>query len=119
MSDEPVPVEPAEIAITDDEKTMALLAHVLPIGTGFIGPLIILLIKGEESAFVKYHATQALIFMGIFTVVFVLTYIFTCGLGAILILPLIPFMIAGQIYIGIQAQKGAWMGYPGLEKFGR
>ncbi len=38
---------------------MALLAHVLQLVAGFLGPLIIFLIK-RESKFVKFHALQAL-----------------------------------------------------------
>ena len=119
MADLPSVTEPAELEITNDERTMALLAHVLPIGTGFMGPLLILLIKGEDSPFVKYHAMQALMFTGIMMVSMFVLYICTCGFGVILILPLLPFVMIGQIYIGIQAQKGAWLGYPGIESVGR
>ncbi|MFT6160057.1 MAG: putative membrane protein [Myxococcota bacterium] len=118
-SDSTIENDATALVLTDDEKTMALLAHILPIGTGFIGPLIILLVKGDDSEFVKYHSMQSLAFMGIFTVSFVALYIMTCGLGVILMLPAIPFIMAGQVYIGIQAQKGQWLGYPGIDKIGR
>ena len=45
-----------------DEKTMALLAHLLGIFTGFVGPLVIWLVKKDQSPFVERHAREALNF---------------------------------------------------------
>lgn len=45
---------------TEDERTLALLAHVLQLVSGFIGPLIIFVIK-RHSRFVSFHSLQALI----------------------------------------------------------
>ena len=42
--------------MTQDERTMAMLAHLLGIVTGFLGPLVIWLIKKDQSKFVAYHA---------------------------------------------------------------
>ena len=56
MADQaPVVAEP-----TQDERTMATLAHVLQIVGWWIAPLIVFLIK-RESRFVSFHALQALI----------------------------------------------------------
>jgi len=44
---------------TQDERTFALLAHVLGIFSGFIAPLVFFLVK-RESKFVSFHALQAL-----------------------------------------------------------
>ena len=49
-------------APTSDEKTMALLSHVLTLVAGFIAPLVIYLIKKEESSFVTAHAKESLNF---------------------------------------------------------
>ncbi|MGA2372217.1 MAG: DUF4870 domain-containing protein [Candidatus Korobacteraceae bacterium] len=46
--------------ITQDDRTMATLAHVLQVVCWWIAPLIILLLK-RDSLFVKFHALQALI----------------------------------------------------------
>ena len=43
-----------------DAKTMGMLAHLLVIFTGFIGPLIIWLIKKEQSPFVNQQGKEAL-----------------------------------------------------------
>jgi uncharacterized Tic20 family protein len=65
--------QPYEPALTPDETTMAMLAHVLAlVGGGFIGPLVILLTKGQQSRFVKFHALGALLFSVVwFAVIFV------------------------------------------------
>jgi uncharacterized Tic20 family protein len=47
-------------APTQDEKTMAMLAHILQIFTWWIGPLVIFLVK-QDSKFVRFHALQALL----------------------------------------------------------
>src|SRR5262245_4981694 len=44
---------------TSDEKTMALLAHVLGIFSGFLAPLIFFLVK-RDSKFISFHALQSL-----------------------------------------------------------
>src|SRR5580658_8939640 len=45
---------------TQDERTMAFLAHLLQVFTGFIAPLVIYCVK-QDSRFVKFHALQSLI----------------------------------------------------------
>ena len=44
---------------TQDERTMATLAHVLQMVGGFLAPLIIFFIR-RESRFVSFHALQVL-----------------------------------------------------------
>lgn len=45
---------------TSDECTMAMLCHVLAIFTWFIGPLVIWLMKKDQSRFVDLHGREAL-----------------------------------------------------------
>ncbi len=45
---------------TQDEKMTAMLAHVLPIFTCFLGPLVIYISK-RDSRFVSFHALQAVL----------------------------------------------------------
>lgn len=47
---------------TSDERTMAILSHILTLLAGFIAPLIIYLIKKDESKFVSEHAKESLNF---------------------------------------------------------
>jgi len=124
MSDEPVVTTPGEVELTTDEKTMALVAHVVPIATavmfmGWVPGLVILLTAGEKSEFARYHAIQSLLFNTVVPVAFGLIYVVTCSCGALVLLPLLLLLPVAQLYVGIQAYGGSWMGYPGLEKFGR
>src|SRR5580698_10688383 len=54
-------------APTEDERTMAFLAHLLMAFTGFIGPLVIFCVK-QDSRFVKFHSLQALVWQAIYLV---------------------------------------------------
>lgn len=50
------------VAPNNDEKTLAMLAHLLAIFTAFIGPLVIYLVKKKQSAFVAKQSKEALNF---------------------------------------------------------
>ena len=52
------PSSPTEV--TQDERTMATLAHALQVVCWWIAPFVILLVK-RDSLFVRFHALQALI----------------------------------------------------------
>jgi len=112
------PASPFDVEVTKDERTMALLAHLLPIMSGFIGPLIIYAVKANESKFVAYHAMQASIFVGAWTVLIITLYLCTCGFGIFLVLPLLPVVIIAQVYMAMKANEGEWRGYPGMAHFG-
>ena len=57
------PVEAGPLTeIKSEDKTMAMLCHLLGILTAFLGPLIIWLIKKDQSAFVDDQGKEALNF---------------------------------------------------------
>ena len=66
MSDTPPPPghqQPgAHGLLSQDEKTWALLSHVGTFAIGFLAPLLVMLTKGEESAFVRRHSVESLNF---------------------------------------------------------
>lgn len=131
-------------APTKDECTMALLAHLLQVFSGFIGPLVIFCVK-QDSKFVKYHALQSLIWqtaymilgigaMIVFFVLMIGTAIHTSqGVphqpnqpppAFVFLFPLIWVfwmggwvvnLILGIVY-GIKANRGEWAGYPLIGK---
>src|SRR6478672_10908820 len=79
---------------TSDEKTMALLAHVLTLATGFIAPLVIYLLKKDESSFVTAHAKESLnfqitLFLAIIVLFLTIIGAFIVGIVGILALVLI------------------------------
>lgn len=53
---------PGGPAPTPDERTWALVAHLSGLVAAFIGPLVVMLTKGSESAWVRAQAVEALNF---------------------------------------------------------
>ncbi len=128
---------------TKDECTMAMLAHLLQVFSGFIGPLVIFIVK-QDSKFVKYHALQSLIWQTAYMILgFGAMAVFFFGMFAsiahtphvphqpgepppafLFFFPLIWLfwgggwvvnLILGIVY-GIKANRGEWAGYPILGK---
>jgi uncharacterized protein len=112
---------PPEAEPTKEERTMSMVAHLLGlIGVatvlfGFVGPLVIYLIKKDESQFVAQNAMQALafnIFMAVVAIILMVITFLTCGFGAILFL---PFYIVYLIYVivaAIRSNDGVVYCYP-------
>ncbi|MEZ4322381.1 MAG: DUF4870 domain-containing protein [Myxococcota bacterium] len=106
---------------TDEEKQMAMIAHLAGIA-GIIGPLIVFAVKGNESTFVRYHAIQSLLFefayLGFVFIVIIPVSLCTFGFGSFLIFPIIPIVLGAHVWAGLKAQKGEWHGYPGVSGIG-
>jgi|SRR5271157_4338345 len=128
---------------TEDERTMALLAHLLSAFTGLIGPLVIFCVK-QNSRFVKFHSLQAVIWHAIYMgMIFVCVMLFFAGMMASLIhnpppphsqgppptfvyfVPLLWLgimggwvvnLIVGVVY-GVKANRGEWATYPVFGKW--
>ena len=58
---------------TSDERTMAILSHILTFVAPFVAPLIIYLIKKDESEFVEWHAKESLNFHITLVIICVIT----------------------------------------------
>ena len=58
------PVRPSIETVThsQESKNMAILCHLLSLFTGFIGPLILWIIKKDEDKWISNHAKEALNF---------------------------------------------------------
>jgi len=97
-----------------------MLCHILPIAAGFIAPLIIWLIKKDQSKFLDHHGREALNFqLNVLIVTLALTLIATALmfiLIGILLFPVIFFIAIGalvlEILAGIAANRGEWHRYP-------
>jgi uncharacterized Tic20 family protein len=122
---------------TQDERTMAVLAHALQLAGGFIGPLVILLVK-RKSKFVSFHALQALLLQICYIIVWVgvMMVCFAMMFGTVLshtgpqsnqppvalfiFFPLFwlaamamwVLMLTLVIVYSIKAGHGEWAGYP-------
>jgi uncharacterized protein len=116
----PDSVSTAAAAIpTQDERTWGMLAHltafagfIVPLGF-IIGPLVVWLIKRDQSAFVADQGKEALNFN-----ISVLLAIAVCGalvwilIGILLGVALFVFWMAVTIIAGIKASEGIRYRYP-------
>ncbi len=83
--------EPSLYMPTPDEKTLAILAHILTIISSFLAPLIIYLIKKDDSPYVAAHAKESLNFQ--------ITVFICYVVSALLILVLIGLIMIWAIGI--------------------
>jgi hypothetical protein len=93
---------------TKDACTMGMLAHLLAIFTGFVGPLVLYLVKQDENEFVRFHALQSLYF----SLVGLVLAMVTCGIGGIVVLVF-------NIIAALKANEGQWYEYPVVGKWAR
>jgi uncharacterized Tic20 family protein len=107
--------QPAGAAATTgtDPKTLAMLAQLLGIFTGFLGPLIIYLVNGEKDPYVRHHSAEALNFQ--------ITLFIAYAISAVLIIVLIGLLLLPAVWIAslvfmiqatIAANRGEWYRYP-------
>jgi uncharacterized membrane protein len=140
----PEPVAAPEPVITQDERTMAVLAHALQVVGWFIAPLVILIAK-RDSRFVAFHALQALLLQVLYVLlwmIFVVVWVATIS-GTIanarggtppnaapaimLVFPLIwlggmvlwVLVILAAVLYSIKAGRGEWAEYPLLGKLAK
>jgi uncharacterized Tic20 family protein len=103
------------LALTQDDRTMGLLAHILGIPAPVFGPLIIWLIKKDQSRFVDDQGKEALNFQLTLligqTIGVVVTFV-TCGIGVILNLALAIVGLVFCIIAAVEANKGTAYRYP-------
>lgn len=97
-----------------------MLCHLLGIFTGFIGPLILWLVKKDNSAFVGHHGREALNFqitlmlvmLGLGSVTVVLMFV-VVGILLVPVLFIVPILaLVAEIIAAVAAQKGEWHRYP-------
>ena len=65
---------------TEDERTMAMLVHVLSIFFWIIPGLVIYLLKKDESSFVAAHAKEAMNFQLTLTILYIVLFLSLIGI---------------------------------------
>lgn len=95
---------------TGDEKIMAMLAHLLTLIAPILAPLIIFLIKKDESAFVAHHAKESLNFQ--ITVAIVLFLLIITFVGIFLTWIVGILALVWVIVAAIRASEGKLYRYP-------
>lgn len=104
---------PQIAAPTQDEKTMAMIVHFGAILTGFIAPLVVYLMKKDESKYLAYQSLQALYFT-------LACFVASIVLSVVLIgLFIWPVAVVFNIIAGIKVSNGQHYEYPVVGKMAR
>lgn len=107
----------AQGSAPQDQRTLALIAHLLGILTWFIGPLVIWLMSKDDAnkGFVTDQAKEALNFQITVTIAFVVSFILTIvSLGLLFFLPTLVGIgnLVMCIIGGLKANNGEAYRYP-------
>jgi len=95
---------------TSDEKTLALLSHIVTFVSNFIAPLIIYIIKKDESPFVAAHAKESLNFQ--LTILLAIIVLFITIIGIFLLWIVGIYALVLVIIATIRASEGKLYRYP-------
>ena len=108
---------------TPDERTWGMMAHLaaiiaLAVGLPPLGPLVVLLTKGRDSAYVRSHAVESLNFQLTLFIAIVVSSVLLClGVGFLLL----PLVAAGGLVLTIigtvKANNGEPYRYPATLRF--
>ena len=117
QADQPVreapPVGAEPTTLSKDDTNMAMLCHILAIFTGFLGPLIIWLIKKDESAFVDHHGKEALNFQLTLLIAWVASGLLTFVCIGFFLMPVIGIVdLVLCIMAAVSSSRGEEYRYP-------
>lgn len=104
--------------LPEQERTWAVVAYVgsflaAYVALGFLCPLIVLLVKGNDSAFIRQHAVESLnlqITAAILTVVFAILIIVVIGIFLLIALGIAYVVLV--ILASVAASRGQLYRYP-------
>lgn len=105
--------DPVATTPSTDDRNIAMLAHLLGIVSGFVGALIIWLIKKDQSAYVDDQAKEALNFQITMLIAFVGAWILMFVLIGMLLMPLL--LVANLVFCilaAVAASNGKNYRYP-------
>ncbi len=113
------PAGPGPRELTSDEKTMAMLAHLMSFAACFIplgnvlGPLVIWLLKKDTSPFVDAHGKESLNFQITWMIYYMVSAVLTLVIiGIFLLLALAIAQIVLAIIAAVAANSGKSYRYP-------
>jgi hypothetical protein len=103
------------IESTQDDRNMALLIHLGGIVTGFIIPLVVWLIKKDQSRYIDDQGKEALnyqINLMVHALVLTVIAVATCGFGILLFIPWMVYAIVFPIIAATKVSAGEVYRYP-------
>lgn len=96
-----------------DDCNIAMLAHLLGIFTGFLGALVVWLVKKESSAYIAQESVEALNFQLTVMIGYVICSVLTVVLIGIVMFPLLYIVnIVFCILGAVASSKGTGYRYP-------
>jgi uncharacterized Tic20 family protein len=105
--------EPPAYTPTSEDRTAAVLAHLLTLVCGFIAPLVIYLVKKDESQYVSEHAKESLNFQITLFIGYIIGFITLILLIGILILMFIGIIHLVLVIVAtIRASENKMYRYP-------
>jgi len=99
--------------LTSDETMWSMLAHLGGIILGFIAPLVVMLVKGNESPFTRYQSVEALNFQITLAIGYVAASVLTLLVIGVFLYPVLFIVnVIFCVIAGIAANKGETYKYP-------
>ena len=95
---------------TSDEKTMAILCHVLTLFFWIFPPMIIYLIKKDESPFIREHAKESMNFQITWAIIGAILFITLIGILLLWVVGIVVLVLV--IVATIKASEGKLYRYP-------
>ncbi|MBG0828928.1 DUF4870 domain-containing protein [Planomonospora sp. ID67723] len=96
-----------------DDTTMAMVAHLLGLLTGFVGPLVVYLVKKDESPFAREQAAEALNFQLTLMIAYFVSLLLAFALIGFLLMPVIWIgSIIFMVVAAVAANRGERYRYP-------
>lgn len=92
---------------TNDERMLAAAIYIVSFFTAFVGPLVIWLLKKDESPYIDYHGKEYFNFLisyGVYSIVSMLLMIVVIGFVTIWIVGILAFVFT--IIAAIRAYEG-------------
>ena len=98
---------------TQDEKNIAMLSHVLTLFAGFIPPLVIYILKKDESEYIREHAVESLNFqITVMIYAIISAFLIIVLIGILFLVVLGFFFLITVIVATVKASEGDFYEYP-------
>lgn len=106
----------------DEERTWAVLAHLLGLVAGFLAPLVVWLMFRGRGPYLEDQAKEALNFQITLILAYVvggILTIVTLGIGSPILLVIVVGQLVFQLLAGFAASRYEWYRYPVSIRFVR
>lgn len=105
-------IHPKLFPMNSDERLMAILSHILAIipGIGILGPLVIYLVKKDESYFVGENAKESLNFQLTIILLYIILFITVIGIFLWWVIGILNTVLV--IVAAVRASEGQVYRYP-------